>query len=759
MPRSNFMLSLNYKHAFFVYCLLFLGLTSPFILFGEVVAPHRQYNELLAVDSNQKFGHIQNRYFSDDTNFYIPEAQQSLHGARSGWITLWTNQNELGRPIMQGGYSLSYLPSWLFSKLTDNPWRFISAWSLFNCFFAGLFLMLFCREACLSPLAGLIAGISFGASPCFMFWLTFPIYMSAWCWAAGVLWGLVRLAKIPDLVGWGALAFISYSLLMTAYQQLVVFYAYILAPYGLYLAYKKQQWSQVLHFSALAVSALIVGAALALPMYIDLMQITSDSARISPDPSFFTFYLPKFSTWLDALKFLVLSSIPELFGNPVEITFPFGYPDEAIYPFSFYSSGATPLVVFFSLVGLATSYKKSWGWLLAIAFVCAITFLHPLFDWGVKYLGFNLSRTFPFIILILPVMIIAAYGVDALDKRDNPEYVKRVVWISAALTIAFVAIGVGFGLSQTIPIRLDTVMVMVIVVGLLAAQYNETRPVLVLAAVVLLLATSSFPVMLRQDPSQIATTSPLVESMRANLPDGSRYAIAAPGMNILTPNLNSELGLPSVHSYNSLSITRYHGLIKELGGTLLTYGRWNKEIAPDYGSAIFWMSNIGLILAPTMLSHDNLSYVSNVSGVNLYKVNSRMGESLQVVPPQNIDLNIDHINFADVREWPSKHPVKVLDQGDFLEFEVSVEMPSIFILSQKYYRNWHAQVLGPSGWLPAETVLVNGVFQGVRLPENVKRVRLEYKPYIRFAWIAHVFWLLFLIGLVYQAWHKRYLLK
>jgi hypothetical protein len=37
-------------------------------------------------------------------------------------------------------------------------------------------------------------------------------------------------------------------------------------------------------------------------------------------------------------------------------------------------------------------------------------------------------------------------------------------------------------------------------------------------------------------------------------------------------------------------------------------GRWNDTISPDYSSAMFWMSNISLMLSPTKLTHENLEY-------------------------------------------------------------------------------------------------------------------------------------------------------
>jgi hypothetical protein len=111
------------------------------------------------------------------------------------------------------------------------------------------------------------------------------------------------------------------------------------------------------------------------------------------------------------------------------------------------------------------------------------------------------------------------------------------------------------------------------------------------------------------------------------------YAVALPGLTVLPPNLNATLGLPSIHSYNSLSSRRYHALIEALGGEVNTYGRWNRSISPDYDSAIFWMSNISLMLSPTKLQHDNLDYLGQAGGAYLYRVLSGMGCCLQVNSP------------------------------------------------------------------------------------------------------------------------------
>ncbi|HEY9878634.1 MAG TPA: hypothetical protein V6D29_09280, partial [Leptolyngbyaceae cyanobacterium] len=546
---------------------------------------------------------------------------------------------------------------------------------------------------------------------------------------------------------WSALAFSCYSLLMTAYPQPVVFNAYILGGYSLYLIYQQHQFRQssISRFLVITLSAVITGIILALPVYIDLAKLSSESARVAPDPSFFTAVLPSFATLTEAVRFFVLSTIPELFANPVSSDFPFPYDGLSI----------TLLVIFFAVIGLLASYKKTWGWWLAIAILFLFAFIHPLYVIGVKYLGFNLSRSTPLGSILLPLTIVVAHGANALIERNPTGKLSRSVGVAIACIFVVIAIGLGFSFYQGITVRWSIVLSLLVLAGLLTAQYRKTQPFLLLIALAMVLVSTSYPLMLRQAPDQIATTSPLVEKVRAHLPVGSRFAIATPGISFIQPNLNASLGLSSVHSYNSLSSTRYHTLIKALGGEMQTYGRWNGSISPNYNSPMFWMSNISLMLSPAQLSHENLEYLEKESGIYLYKVASRMGSSLQVLPP-NIRMEADELDIADPRLLPRYSAPILSDLGDQLEVEVMpLEVPSVLVLSQKFHHNWQAQILVKSGWQSTKTVVVNEVFQGVLLPGNIQRVRLEFKPWARYAWIAHVFWLLLLMVLLVTEWQKR----
>lgn len=736
----------SYKKALIGYVVVVAMLFSGFWSF--VVAPHRQGLEMgVEAAPASDLLSLENRKFSDYSNAYIPEITGHLTAARSGWLALWTKNTELGRPLYQiAGFGSAYPPSWIIAKLVDQPWRFLTTLSLSFCFMAGLFVLLFARERGLAPVAGLVAGTSLATSPLFMYWLTFPMFPAVWCWSAGALWSVTRLARRPDLVGWGALAFSGYSLLMTAYPQPVVFQAYLLGGYGVYLVHRQARNGRgaVLTFVVLAASALLVGAALSLPVYRDLAFLVSESARVAPDPAFFTVVLPTLNGLADLTRLVVLGTVPELFGRPVAPSFPFAYDGLSV----------TPVVVFFAVVALLTRLRATWGWWLAVVILCLLAFVHPLYAFGVQHLGFHLSRSTPLGSVLLPLTVITAFGVDALAKQPPHGPRSRAVLVAGAVTLAVIASGVAYGAAQQLSIRWGVVAGMLAVAALLVSQYVRFRPVLVMLAMASVIAMTSYPLMLKQDPAQIVTSSPLVDKVRDHLPPGSRYAVVEPGVSVLPPNLNASVGLASVHSYNSLSPTRYHTFIRALGGQVQTYGRSNAAITPDYGDAMFWMSNIGLILSPGQLVHDNLAPVGEASGVRLYQVVSRMGEALQVFPAR-LDGGANAWRIPDPRSLPRHAPVKLLDQGDVLEFEVKPSIPSVLLLSQKFHRDWHARVYTHGGWRSAQTAEINGIFQGVMLPLETLRVRLEFKPFARHAWLAHAFWFLLLLLAGVRSWQAH----
>jgi hypothetical protein len=119
-------------------------------------------------------------------------------------------------------------------------------------------------------------------------------------------------------------------------------------------------------------------------------------------------------------------------------------------------------------------------------------------------------------------------------------------------------------------------------------------------------------------------------------------------------------------------------------------------------------------------------------------------------------VNGSGIEIADPRTVVSSHPIKTVDQGDVLEFDVQEGEASLLVVSQKFHRDWHAQAFTPSGgWADVETVPVNGIFQGVFLPVEASKARLQFLPCVRHAWIAHCVWLLVAVVLGFRSLRSR----
>jgi hypothetical protein len=732
----------SYKKNIFLYILLFLIVASPVLFLNEVIAPTRQYNELAATDIEIHSKHAENLKFSDYPRFYIPEIWQSINCPRSSWLGLWTDNNELGRPLYQNtGFTAAYFPTWIILKFTKDPWKIISWLSLLVCFFSGVFMFLFCRENAINPFAALISSISLSTIPFFMYWLTFPMFIATFCWTTAALWSIVRLHKKPDILGWSILAFSIYSLLIIGYPQVIVFQGYILAGYGLYLMYckyrLKQSKIQMLQFLGYSISAVLVGLSLVLPIYIDLLHVAMESVRVTLSPSFFLYFLPKLGSAIDFVQFFLLVTIPEIFGNPIAANYPFVYDGISV----------TPVIIFFIFICLVTSFWKVWGWILASVIIFLFTFIPFLYLFGVKYLGFNLSPINPLGNALLPLMIIASYGADALLTRSNPRIISRAILVAVAGILAILVIGVSFSFYQGLAIKWSIVLTVGLLTILLSMQYRKTHLTLLVTSIIIVTVSISFPLILRQSPIYIVKTSSLVKKIQANLPMGSRFAITAPEVSVLSPNINATLGLPSLHTYNSLYSKKYHELVNLLGG------QTSQTITPNYNSTIFWMSNVGLILSSKKIINENLKYVDKESGVYIHKVISRMGDALQVPFSKNI-LNDNGIKLTDPKLLSGYAASKKLDQGDVSVFRVVKMRPSVLILSKKYDNNWKAKVLVNFTWAPAKTILVNNIFQGVLLPEDAQEVKLEFKPYARYAWIAHVFWILLLIRIGIMIWRK-----
>lgn len=157
---------------------------------------------------------------------------------------------------------------------------------------------------------------------------------------------------------------------------------------------------------------------------------------------------------------------------------------------------------------------------------------------------------------------------------------------------------------------------------------------------------------------------------------------------------------------------------------------------------MFRMSNVELALSPVMIDHPNLESIGEENRLHIYRVRSHMGCCRQVASPlrpaqDGVVSDARAARGADA-------PVKWRDEGDLLEFDLRSTAASLLVVSNKFHPYRHADVRTATGWTRAQTPPVNGVFRGVILPPASEKAILRFLPAVRFAWIAHVLWLIVL---------------
>ena len=621
--------------------------------------------------------------------------------------------------------------------LIDDPHRLFTVLILTTCFLAGLFILLWCREIAILPAAAFAAATLLATSPLFMYWLTFPMFPAVWCWSAGIAWLLARLSGRIDAIGCIGLVLCTHSLLLTAYPQPVVYQAYILAGYALHLTSQtsRQKGGRgAALFASSAFIAITSGAILALPVYADLIHAVSQSARITPDISFFTSVLPQLHSTEAIGWFILLGTVPEILGNPVSSSFS-----------QIYNGLSIPLVALLLVwIGLAACFKACWGWLLAALIILSLTISPSLFGIAVSHLGLNLSRSMPQGSLLLPLIVIAAYGADALLRRSPDKNWRLLISSGCFAAAVLIVFAVIFAIDRGMDIQWSAVILNAAIVALFATLIRRAQTIALTAAVIITAAGLCYPLMLRQPASAISTDSRFIQAVRTALPEDARYAVAAPGISILPPNMNAAFGLPSVHSYNSLSPRSYHRHMKILGSNLFTYGRLNTAVTPDYPSTAFWMSNIALVLAPHRLSSPELRHIGENGGVYLHRPLSRMGCCLQLDWPDGTAAPGDiEISLTEINRTPRLEAQKTYHLGDLITIDVASTQigQTLLILSQSYHRGWRALAQTRSARIGARTVRVNGFFLGILLPPETEKVRLQFTSFVQLAWISHLFWI------------------
>jgi hypothetical protein len=743
----------TYPLAFALYAAVILSLFAPAAFLGLVLANNDQYANVGLPDHSRR---ISNSKFNDFPDNYIPNLAQALGGKTRSWIVTWIPTTEFGRPADQvDDTSMAYLPFWLLSFLVKDPWVFVTLISFGWVFLAGTFLFLFLREENLHPLSGAVASIGLATSPLVFYWLTFPMFEAIFANALALLW-LVRRVTRPRrswratseqirtvtavfaprsaaVPIWLAIAFAIFSLLMTVYPQMVIHVGFIVAIYSAYRIWQSSpRADERIKTAAFLVTAVLLGGLCALPSYLDLLSATRLSPRIEVPLSYFVSVIPAFTSARALLQYFLISYDPHRFGSPIAPGFP------AIFD----GFSLTPVFASFLLAAFFfKSVRAQWGWILAFVVLVALSFSPPFYAVFVRFIpGFHFSRCVCLFAAMIPAFILVAHLFD--DLLRSRVAVRRVFLAGiAVLILYFLNLLVGHLIAPSPRTALFFLTELALLAAVVASLFGSRKALIGIAIVAPWFYAS--PMMLLQPRQEIKNDSPLVQAIRRHLPRDARLAIAGSRpADILLPNSQDTLGIPTIHVYDSLASAAYVRHMKALGAPVGGYQKIFPTIGvnPSANSAPFSFSDIGVVLATQRLADRALYLVENVGQLFLYAPIHSPKLLAQIdLPPPPENLQLDRPLQAE----PVLDTGIEQEEGDFLKVATSpVHRPTVLFVSRQCLPHWSAEVRVGDELRATNVFRLNDLFTGIALPPNTTEARLEYRPWILWAIVPNLFFLL-----------------
>ena len=723
----------SYRQVVLIYCGMMLALTFPYWGLGNELVSSCHAVVMGVSPTTPQQQACEHRKFTDFENDFLPEVNNQLTAPRTGFMAVQFADNEMGRQARTlAGKTPANFYTWVIFQISHDAYRILTTLTLSMAFLAGIFGLLVCRELQLTPLAGLIGALFLATNPFTAYWLAFPMHIASICWSVGAFWGIVRMQRRGDAVAWGALAFSVYSLLMMGYLQTVIYSVWIFGAYIIWQAWlQKPQWRATVVGCLKMSGAALIGAILVLPAYLDLWQQAGISAQPRSADGFFTHFIQVISNWDGVWWYVSVHTMPEVFGNPMNGTYPFQF------------DGLSVPIFYGVLIVLAIvlQWRRVWLWVAWLGVLLTLSVSPTLFTWVMHTIpGLRFSQWAPIWSGVLPLALLAAYGCDALLTSAHRQYVAK--------TIIGCLIGVGAIGVMALRVAQQTASAVawpiVAVLGVIAVTYivltRRLLPVVVVGLAVVTIAYSTYPLLLQQPRSALVKSSPLVDTTRQTLLPGQRYAmVSAELADILSPNFNTMQGLASVHSYHNFTSFYYQNYLRQMGGKTVTFGRLNRTIAPDYAAMTFWMSNIGAVLSFAPIDDPHVVLVKKTGTAMVYRVTQQMGPFWRI--PVNLRPDITDIRVDDYRNRQSQPVFYAEYHGDtqLVRYQPS-DRATLLVLSQQYDVLWQAEVYDGVAWHPTRIVSVNGVFMGVYLPAQSQLIRLTYHTYVQYTWIAHVIW-------------------
>ncbi len=701
--------------------ILFLFAT-PFLFRDEVLSGHPNDIEV-GLPESRASDRFLSRKHSDLVRYYVPEIHQHLHGDSASWLSTWTPHTELGRPTnhlfgLGKAFPLTHVLSWFCT----DAFRLYTLQALLAIALAALFGYLLLDSLGLHPCACLAGALGLSLGFPIVFGLSFVVFTWGTCWTLALSWCVKLTIDRPKAAPITGASFALYCLLLSGYPQQIVGSAYLVAGFAvLRLFLLPVPWKARGMRALLLLCAALVGGLASFPVYADLVSTVDLSARVGIEEFFFSRGALSIEGWRDVFRALTHVFDGLWLGHPLV--------EDSDSPLNGWS--LTP--PFLVLIALSTLHPRRARLVPLYLFVSAFALFaawKEAHSFAVRYLGLNLSRMSPLRIAFEPAMILAAYGADAL-LRFEPKLAARMGLCVLPLVVALP----GAFVDASDLDRLRVAVGLLLYAGIVAFAWKRSRVILVS---VLFLGTLYYASSLRLSwpRAEIRLDSPLVEVLREETRDGSRFAWVDRVKPLVLPsNEEALLDLKSVHSYDSLASAYYQRWAMGAGASRLVgaVGRRAESLSLDFlaHDPLAPYAGVGVVLARAPLT--GLERLRRSGSVFAYRLQRK-----PVLQAQVQDFELEEPDSAHIPAPSASGSLAVerrIDQDDRLAFGVTPRTePTVLFVSQQYHPRWEASSSGH----PLSTLRVNGFYQGVLLPPGTNEVELRFRPFVRWSFVPQV---------------------
>jgi len=705
--------------------------------------------------------------FFSDYAWLVAEEHMLMNVSRSTWLSTWSDMTQLGRPLAQlPVLNITYVITWVLRIWVDNPFVLFTVNFVLYAYLAGVFALLYVRRLLQHTGLALLAAYLISASPFFIFWNTYLLFIATTCWGLALFYGFKWLRDTPNWKPAMLLTFAVYSLLCLGYQQMIIHLAYMLVGYFLYLLWQlRGNRQQLWLFIGYASGAMVVGAMMAMPVYLDLIQtVLLATERQKTGAEYFYSVMVDVKT-MESLFLVGLTYIlKEMFEPSTNFI-------SGLYP---YRGGYTTLFVFtLMMIGAIWRWRDTWGWSVWVVIAVIFSFSRDAFIFGYTQLHLPLlSRAVMFwgVGQQIPEMILAVYGMHVLISEPAIKTAKILigaVGISTQLILGAVIITLvrdtnfqwKFNDSNQFVVFSLIVVIGMLVIALVPS--SRIKWMIVFGVLFLRMILLLQPMFVMQPLHEISVTSSSTEIIRHTLQPGERMAMVddftkesyrlpqlTQNITPFVANYNAVLNIPQIGTYNPLLPKHYVALMKRFGVRNKRYNPRVTKIALPMPENDQWMANIRTIVSKNTLNDPKLTLTARTDGLipfYVYTTPSTMGCCLQVpLSDVRIDATAQEINYwIDTPKAATNRQLqKSENQGDRFVVPVTESAKeSIIVFSQIFHPQWYARVRTATGWQDATTVVVNASYQGVRVPVGTKEVVMEFRPWVFWSIIPNLFWL------------------